>query len=45
MLALGLMECDGVLLGPGLPGAVLALIIVTQASASVVDAIHHWLMA
>jgi hypothetical protein len=45
MLALGLMERDGVLVGLGLLAAVLALIIVTLASAGVVDAIRDWVMA
>ena len=45
MLALGLMERDGVLVGLGLLAAVVALIIVTLASAGVVDAIHDWVMA
>jgi hypothetical protein len=44
MLALGLMERDGVLLGLGLLAAVLALTIVTLASAGVVDVLHHWVM-
>jgi len=43
-LALGLMERDGVLLGLGLLAAVLALTIVTLASAGVVDVLHHWVM-
>jgi len=45
MLALGLMERDGVLAGLGLLAAVLALVIITLASAGIVDALHHWLIA
>jgi hypothetical protein len=45
MLALGLMERDGLVIGLGLAATALALAIVTLASAGVVDAVHHWLMA
>jgi len=45
MLALGLMERDGVLAGLGLLAAVLALVIITLASAGIVDAVHHLLIA
>ena len=42
LLALGLMERDGVVVGLGLVAAVLALVIVTLASAGAATAVHHW---
>jgi hypothetical protein len=42
LLALGLMERDGVVVGLGLAAAVLALAIVAAASAGAATAIHHW---
>jgi hypothetical protein len=42
LLALGLMEHDGVVIGVGFVAAALALVIVTLASAGAVDAVHHW---
>jgi hypothetical protein len=42
LLALGLMERDGVVVGLGLVAAVLALVIVTLASAGAATALHHW---
>jgi hypothetical protein len=42
LLALGLMERDGVVIGVGLAAAVLALVIVTFASAGAVTALRHW---
>jgi hypothetical protein len=44
LLALGLMERDGVVVGIGFGAAVLALAIVTLASAGAVNAVHHWLI-
>jgi hypothetical protein len=44
LLALGLMEHDGVVIGIGFVTATLALTIVTIASAGAVDAARHWLM-
>ncbi len=44
LLALGLMERDGVVIGIGFGAAVLALVIVTVASAGAVHAVHHWFM-
>jgi hypothetical protein len=43
LLALGLMEHDGVVIGMGFVAAALALVIVTVASAGAVNAVHHWL--
>ena len=42
LLALGLMERDGVVIGVGFIAAVLALVIVTVASAGAVNAVRHW---
>ena len=42
LLALGLMERDGVVIAIGFVAAVLALVIVTLASAGAVNALHHW---
>ena len=42
LLALGLMEHDGVVIGVELVAAVLALVDVTVASAGAVNAVHHW---
>ena len=42
LLALGLMERDGVVIGIGFVAAVLALVIVTLASAGAVNALHMW---
>ena len=42
LLALGLMERDGVVIGIGFVAAVLALVIVTLASAGAVNALHQW---
>jgi hypothetical protein len=42
LLALGLMERDGVVIGIGFVAAVLAVLIVTLASAGAVNAMHHW---
>jgi len=42
LLALGFMERDGVVIGIGFVAAVLALVIVTLASAGAVNALHHW---
>jgi hypothetical protein len=42
LLALGLMERDGVVIGIGFVAAVLALVIVTLASAGAVNALRHW---
>jgi hypothetical protein len=44
LLALGLMERDGVVIGIGFVAAMLALVIVTAASAGLVSAVHHWLI-
>jgi hypothetical protein len=44
LLALGLMERDGVVIAVGFAAAVLALVIVTLASAGAVNAVHHWVM-
>jgi hypothetical protein len=43
LMALGLIEHDGLVIGLGLGAAIIALLIVTAASAGVVDAAHHWL--
>ena len=42
LLALGFMERDGVVIGIGFVAVVLALVIVTLASAGAVNALHHW---
>jgi hypothetical protein len=42
LLALGLMEHDGVVTGLGFAATVLALVVVTAASAGVVEALRHW---
>ena len=44
LLALGLMERDGVVIGIGFAAAALALVIVTVASAGAVNAVHRWFM-
>jgi hypothetical protein len=44
LLALGLMERDGVVIAIGFVAAVLAFVIVTLASAGAVDAVHRWLV-
>jgi hypothetical protein len=43
LLALGLMERDGIVIAIGFATAVLAFVIVTLASADAVDAVRHWL--
>jgi hypothetical protein len=45
LLALGLMEGDGLVLGLGLVASALALALVTLASAGVVDLMRHWFMS
>ena len=42
LLALGFMERDGVVIGIGFVAVVLALVIVTLASAGAANALHHW---
>ena len=42
LLALGLMERDGIVIGVGFAVAVIAFVIVTLASAGVADAMRHW---
>ena len=42
LLALGLMERDGIVIGVGLAVAVLAFVIVTLASVGAADAMRHW---
>jgi hypothetical protein len=42
LLALGLMERDGIVIGVGFAVAVLAFVIVTLASAGAADAVRHW---
>jgi hypothetical protein len=42
LLALGLMEHDGVITGLGFAATALALVIVTAASAGIVEALRHW---
>jgi hypothetical protein len=44
LLALGLMEGDGLVVGLGLVASALALALVTWASAGVVDLTRHWFM-
>jgi hypothetical protein len=44
LLALGHMERDGVVVGIGFAAAVVALVIVTLASAGAVNVVHHWFM-
>ena len=44
LLALGLMEHDGIVVGIGFATAVLAFLIVTLASASAVGAVRHWFL-
>lgn len=44
LLALGLMQRDGVVIGMGFAVAVLSLVIVILASAGVVKAGYHWFM-
>ena len=44
LLALGLMEHDGIVIGVGFTAAVLAFVIVTLASAGAVDALRHWFL-
>jgi hypothetical protein len=44
LLALGLMERDGVVVAVGFAAAVLALVIVILASAGAVNVVHHWLI-
>jgi hypothetical protein len=44
LLALGLMEHDGIVIGVGFAAAVLAFVIVTLASTGAVNALHHWLI-
>jgi hypothetical protein len=43
LMALGLIEDDGIVIGLGLGAAVIAVLIVTAASAGVVNAVHNWL--
>jgi hypothetical protein len=45
LLALGLMEGDGLVVGLGLAASALALALVTLASAGVADLMRHWLMS
>ena len=45
LLALGLMEGDGLIVGVGLVASALALILVTLASAGVIDMARHWFMS
>ena len=42
LLALGLMEHDGIVIGVGFAAAVFAFVIVTLASTGAVNALHHW---
>jgi hypothetical protein len=42
LLALGVMERDGVVIGLGFAATALALVIVTAASAGIVGAMSHW---
>lgn len=42
LLALGLMEHDGIVIGVGFAAAVLAFVIVTRALTGAVNALHHW---
>jgi hypothetical protein len=42
LLALGLMERDGIVIGIRFVAAVLAVLIVTLTSAGAVTAVHHW---
>ena len=42
LLALGLMERDGIVIGVGFVAAALAVVIVTLASAGAVNAVHRW---
>jgi hypothetical protein len=42
LLALGMMERDGVVIGVGFVAAALALVIVALASAGAVNAVHRW---
>jgi hypothetical protein len=42
LLALGLMEHDGVVIGLGFVAAAVALVIVSVASAGAVNAVHYW---
>jgi hypothetical protein len=44
LLALGLMERDGVVIAVGFAAAVLAFVIVTIASAGAVNVLHRWLI-
>jgi hypothetical protein len=44
LLALGLMERDGVVIGIGFAAAVVALVIVSLASAGAINVVHHWFM-
>jgi hypothetical protein len=44
LLALGLMEHDGIVIGVGFSAAVIALVIVTLASAGAVDTVRHWFL-
>jgi len=44
LLALGLMEHDGIVIGIGFAAAVLAFVIVTLAFAGAVDAVRHWFL-
>ena len=44
LLALGVMEHDGIVIGIGFAASAIALVIVTVASAGAVNAVHHWLM-
>ena len=44
LLALGFMEHDGIVIGIGFAGAVLAFVIVTLAFAGAVDAVRHWFL-
>lgn len=43
LMALGLIEHDGIVIGLGLGAGGIALLVVTAASAGVVNAVHHWL--
>lgn len=45
LFALGLMQHDGLVVGLGLVTAALALILVTIASAGVINVVHQWFMS
>lgn len=43
LMALGLIEHDGIVIGLGLVASVIASAVVTAASTGIVDTFHHWL--